>query len=115
MKKLTSLIFVSLFLIGIILFLFFFYPALTQEKNTLSILWAIVFIPFSEDGFSEYADNKYITNATNSNERLKKFMAKKWYIFTEQLWSGYMFHNKKWENFVVTWKMFSRFFRIFSF
>ncbi|NUJ97804.1 hypothetical protein HGA92_03410 [Candidatus Gracilibacteria bacterium] len=115
MKKLTSLIFVSLFLIGIIIFLFFFHPALTQEKDSLSILGAIVFIPFSEDGFSEYADNKYVTNATNSNERLKKFMAKKGYIFTEQLGSGYMFHNKKGENFVITGKMFSRFFRIFSF
>jgi hypothetical protein len=46
---------------------------------------------------------------------LKNFMAKKWYIFTEQLWSGYMFHNKQRKGFVVTWKMFSRFFRIFSF
>lgn len=95
--------------------LLIFRSALFQEWNPIPVVFTTLFIPFSDEWFAEYDKNKYITNLSWSDDRLKKIMKKKWFIFVEQLWSWYIFRDKNWNNLVVTWIMYSRFFRIYKY
>jgi hypothetical protein len=108
MKKLLILL-----LIIFALFIIIFKNAIFQEWNPFPIVKAIIFIPFSNNGFSNYSKWKYITNAPYSGERLELYMYNKGYDLKEQLWSWYFFKDKEWKSITITSKMYSRFFRVF--
>lgn len=111
MKK-VIVVFIVLFLS---LIWFVFRWALFQEGNPIPIIAATFTIPFVEDWFASYWSGKYITNISNSNDRLETFMSKKGYTFTEQMWAWYFFKDKNWNKLLVIWKMYSRFFRVYYF
>ncbi|MFA5917821.1 MAG: hypothetical protein WC850_06325 [Candidatus Gracilibacteria bacterium] len=108
MKKLLIL-----FLIIFSLLFIIFKNAISQEGNPFPIVKAIVYIPFSDYGFSSYSEGKYITNAPYSGERLELYMYNKGYDLKEQLGSGYFFKDKEGKSITITGKMYSRFFRVF--
>lgn len=111
MKKII-LWFILAVLVFFLIFFTFFKNTFYQEWNPIPVLKAIWEILFTKNNFVEFKTWKYIT-PTKSEYLMKDFMKNKWYIYQENMWAWYIFKNNFWDKKIITWRQFSRFFRVY--
>lgn len=111
MKKIILSILLVI-LVFLLIFFTFFKNTIYQEWNPIPVFKAIWEIIFTKNNFVEFETWKYIT-PTKDEYLMKEFMKNKWYDFKDQMWAWYIFENNLWENKAVTWRQFSKFFRVY--
>lgn len=114
MNKIFFLIFLP-FIIFSLLILRVFRDILLLENDPILIVKSVSTIPFSENGLSEFGSWRYVTNTKLSEERLEIYMSQHGYKLVEKMWSWYIYINENWDQLLVIWKMYSKYFKVFNF
>jgi len=112
-KKILLLVSVTILLLGI--FMFFYSPVIFQEGNPGPQIKGIAQLTFSDKDIVklDVGENKYITKSNNS-EIIKSLMREKGYDFTEQLGSAYLFESPTRTSAVAYHRYYSRYYSLWS-
>jgi len=112
-KKVLLLVSVAILVLGI--FMFFYSPVIFQEGNPWPQIKGIAQLTFSDKDIVklDIGENKYITKSNNS-EIIKSFMKEKGYDFTEQMGSGYLFNSQTRTSAVAVHRYYSRYYSLWS-
>jgi hypothetical protein len=107
---------VSLVILALGVFVFFYSPIIFQEGNPWPQIKGIARLSFSHAEMVKLSGvaGKYMTESKNGQEIIKGFMKSKGYEFTEQMGSGYFFKSETGANAIVTHKYYSRFYSLWS-
>jgi len=97
----------------LLLFSYFYKNTIFQEWNPYYVWIWIIKLFFWADDFVCFSDEKYIFYSNNWDDLMKQFMFSKWFVFKEQLWSGYIFYDVYGHTEVVTWRMFTSYFKVY--
>jgi len=107
---------VSLIILVLGIFVFFFSPVILQEGNPWSQIKGITQLNFGRSNIVKLSgsDNKYMTKNKNGQEAIKNFMQNEGYEFTEQMGAGYFFVSPTAKSAVATHKYYSRYYSLWS-
>ncbi len=114
-KNKTVLLFISLIILALGIFVIFYTPVIFQEGNPWPQIKGIARLVFSNKDVVklDIGENKYITKGDNP-ELIKSFMKEKGYDFTEQMGSGYFFKSPTGTSAVATHRYYSRFYSLWT-
>ncbi|MDD4996387.1 MAG: hypothetical protein PHW15_02890 [Patescibacteria group bacterium] len=114
-KNKEILLFISLIVLILGIFAFFYSPIIFQEGNPWPQIKGIAQLSFGNKDVVklDIGENKYITKSNNS-EIIKSFMKDKGYDFTEQMGSGYLFKSSAGANAVAIHRYYSRYYSLWS-
>ena len=112
-KKVLLLISLVILVVGI--FLFFYSSVIFQEGNPWPQIKGIVQLNLGNKEVVklDIGENKYITKSNNL-EIIKSFMKDKGYDFTEQMGSGYLFKSDTGASAVAIHRYYSRYYSLWS-
>lgn len=106
-------------IVGLIIFILFFVlnsPSIFQEGNPLPVVYGIIKLSLTEDGFTKIDEHKYIVKAnTNDIQKLKDYLAKNNLVYFDQLGAIYFVKDKNGKRYMATLKMYSTYFMIWDF
>lgn len=73
-------------------------PILTQEKNTVKVLYGISNLNFTDNDIVKYDEDEiyiyYISSSQRGSENIEKLLSDEGYIFSEQFGAAYVFENR---------------------
>lgn len=114
-KNKKILLFISLIILIVSIFLFFYSPVIFREGNPWSQIKGITQLNFGNKEVVklDIGENKYITKSDNL-EIIKFFMKDKGYNFMEQMGSGYLFKSDIGVSAVAIHRYYGRYYSLWS-
>jgi hypothetical protein len=112
-KKVLLLISVTILVLGI--FVFFYSPVIFQEGNPWSQIKGITQLTFGKSNIVKLsgADNRYLTKSQGGPMAVEAFMKDRGYEYTDQMGSGYFYKSSD-ETVILTRHQYSRFYIIWT-
>ena len=112
-RKVLLLISVTILVLGI--FMFFYSPVIFQEGNPWPQIKGIIQLKFGDADIVQLSgsDNKFMTESKNGMA-IHDFMGTKGYEFTGQMGSGYFFKSPTGQSAVATHRYYSRYYSLWT-
>jgi hypothetical protein len=112
-KKVLLLISVAILVLGI--FMFFYSPVIFQEGNPWPQIKGISQLTFGGSDIIKLAgsDNRYLTKSQGGPMAVEAFMKERGYEYTDQMGSGYFYKSSD-NTIVLTRRQYSRFYVIWT-
>lgn len=115
-KNKKVLLFITLIVLIVGVFLFLYSPIIFQEGNPYPQIKGIIQLTFGKSDMVKLfgSDNKYITKNKNNQEIIRDFMKEKGYEFIEQLGAGYLFKSDIGVRAIAVHKYYSRYYSLWN-